>query len=283
MTGTARTLSTHLPMLAAIAALDWVLIHVFHEMVGHGGACLLLGDKTLGVTLVFLNCESDSALRFRWILAAGGLMNLFVATLCLFWLRFTRRADPAFRYFIWLFVAMVVIWDGFYIAVGAGFSLGWSDWHNVTLGLESASLWKGGMVLFGLCVLVGGGLLLLLELELLLRGSAHRAHDLFMLVGVPAVVAVVINLIASAFCPIASLSASLMESLPLFALVLLGIPLWIRGPRGDEGTPAWSSSGRVLWLSAGLVACLFFFAVLAPGIGDLQAAKSPISSRPSGR
>ena len=270
-------------MLAAIAALNWVLIHIFHEVVGHGGACLLLGDKTLGVTLIFLNCESNDAFLFRWILAAGGLMNLFVAALCFLWLRFTKTADPAFRYFLWLFVAMVVIWDGFYIAVGAGFSMDWSDWHNVTLGLEPASLWKGGMVLTGLCVLVGGGLLLFLQLELFLRGSAHRAHDFFILVGVPAVIGVVVNLIASAFCPIASLSASLMESLPLFALVLLGIPLWIREPRRDERAPAWSSSRSVLWISAGLVACLLFLAVLAPGIGDLTPAESPITSRPSGK
>ena len=272
-----------IPLLVAIAALNWVLIHIFHEMVGHGGACLLLGDKTLGVTLVFLNCKSSSALLFRWILAAGGLINVLLAAVCFLALRFTKIADPALRYFLWLFAAMVVLWDGFYIAVGAGFSWGWSDWHNVTRGLEPVLLWKGGVVLFGLCVLVGGGVLLFLELESFLRGSAHRLHDFFMLVGVPVVVGIVVNLAANAFCPITSLSGALLETAPLFALLLLGLPLRIRGPRGGEGSPPWSNSRSAPWLLAGLVACLFFFAVLAPGIGDLKPVKSPIPGHRSGK
>jgi hypothetical protein len=62
----------------AISVVAAAVVDVLHELVGHGGACVLSGARPLVVSTEHFECSVDR----RMISAAGTIVNLIAGAIC---------------------------------------------------------------------------------------------------------------------------------------------------------------------------------------------------------
>ena len=88
--------------LAAIGVLAYVCCDLFHELAGHGAACLVTGGRAGSVSAFHLQCFGG------WqglVCSAGILANLALAAIAWLVLRHLDRASPHRARFLWLLLA----------------------------------------------------------------------------------------------------------------------------------------------------------------------------------
>ena len=90
------------PTLAAIGVLAYVGCDVLHELLGHGGACLVTGGRAASLSAFHFQCFGGWQ---RLVCAAGILANLATAILAWLALRMARKGSPRAAVFLWLFLA----------------------------------------------------------------------------------------------------------------------------------------------------------------------------------
>src|SRR6185436_13707189 len=142
--------------LIAISALAWIVFNDLHTVVGHGGACLLRGAGIQAFTTTHAICTDANPSFWGEKLYFGFPHTLnFIVGLALFGLlRSARITSPSLRYFLWLTMCFNLFNVGNALAVTALFPGG--DWSDFAAGLQPAILWKGGLSLLGVIVLVIG-------------------------------------------------------------------------------------------------------------------------------
>jgi len=101
----------HVPTIVAISIVAWSLFAVLHEIVGHGGSALLLGERVQGAVTTTVHIIDFYDLNhvtgrigwwgFRAVAAAGTFVNLVTGIIALFLLRSKKITRPSIRYF-WL-------------------------------------------------------------------------------------------------------------------------------------------------------------------------------------
>lgn len=94
--------------VVAIAIVAYALTNTLHEIVGHGGVCVVVGGQLDALSAVHAECslEGPGRLASGLVTAAGTVANLLAgaATLLLL-LRRNVHATP-WRYFLWLFMTL---------------------------------------------------------------------------------------------------------------------------------------------------------------------------------
>jgi hypothetical protein len=73
--------------VASIGILAYILGNILHEVLGHGGACMISGGRPLLITSVNMDCSVDN----RFVIAGGSLMNAIAAAFFLIVLRAVSR------------------------------------------------------------------------------------------------------------------------------------------------------------------------------------------------
>ena len=104
-----------------------VLSTLGHEVLGHGGACVLTGcDPVQFSSTYFLGNKAGlSGAAIRTISLGGTLFNLVLGLAFLALLRMTGPGAPARRYYVLWFSAMVNLVSGSgYILFGSAFAFG---------------------------------------------------------------------------------------------------------------------------------------------------------------
>ncbi len=259
----------HLPTLAAIGVLAYLIANVAHELVGHGGACLLAGGRPLRFSSAWL--ESDTSAMTPWGVrfeaAAGTLMNLLLGALAYAALPFTRRVSAHAYAFTWLLLAANLFPAGGYLMVSP--LAGFGDWSAFVSGLEPRLAWKLSLTLVGVAASFGTLLLVARTLEPFLgRAAALRRPRARRLCWTP-------YLVAGAF--LFPLSAALNPLGPKYVLTTLLAHLggsawlpwsaeWVRGPRPESLEPPLGLPPHRGWLAAGALGALALVLVLGPGV-----------------
>ena len=125
----------------AISVIAAAVVDVLHELVGHGGACVLTGARPLLVSTVHFECSVDSR-----ILSAGGtIVNLIAGAIC--WLLARRAQAPRVRYFFWLMMVFNFLDGGGYFIYSGIANIG--DWSYVIHDLHPAWAWRVGLTVVG--------------------------------------------------------------------------------------------------------------------------------------
>ena len=81
-----------LPVLTALAigCVAWITRALGHELIGHGGACLLVGDTPIAFNaMYFQGSEASSLWTGKFRLAGGTIYNVITALVCI-WLLVRR-------------------------------------------------------------------------------------------------------------------------------------------------------------------------------------------------
>lgn len=129
--------------IGAIAILAYMLGNVLHEGLGHGGACLLDGGKSLVISSVHFECSADT----RLVDAGGTVVNLIAGAVFLLLGRLTPPIHARLKFFFW--IAMTVnlyTGTGYFLFSGIG---GIGDWAAFIQGLDPQWLWRVALAMLG--------------------------------------------------------------------------------------------------------------------------------------
>lgn len=257
----------HLPTVAAIGVLAFLLANVAHELVGHGGAGLLVGARPLAFSSAWYASDSEGVSIWgrRFQEAGGTLMNVLVGGLA--WLAWphVRRRSAHLAYFTWLSLAANLLPAGGYLMVSP--LAGFGDWRAFVTGLEPQLAWRLGLTALGVVLSCAALALVVRAAGPLVGGGSEsqRRARLRPLAWVPYLFAgALVFPLSAAFNPygprfvLTTLAAHLGGS-----AWLIWAPEWLRAA---PDAPALALARHNGWLLAGALGTLFLVAVLGPGV-----------------
>jgi hypothetical protein len=248
--------------IIAIAVAVYVLSDVFHEGVGHGGACLLVGARPLVLSTVHFDCTAGG----RIVAAGGTVANLVLGVVCWLWSRQVRA--PRARYFLWLAMTVNLFEAGGYFLFSGVGNIG--DWADVIAGLQPAWVWRIGLTLLGAASYYAFVWFGLIELRPFLGDSTaervDRARRLcvvaYLTGGILSCVAGLLNPVGMMLVAISAAASSLGGTSGLaWMWQLLRSPSW-----GTQSPPLPALARSNAWIAVGVVLALVFIGVLGRGV-----------------
>ncbi len=255
--------------IAAIAIVTYLISTITHEAVGHGLSAILLGVPVQRVTSVDLeaNFVGIALWKVRVISAAGCGANLLLAGLAFNTLRITAIKTPTIRFFLWLLTTNNLLIPGGYLMVLTFLGIG--DWDMFVQGLPNDFLWRVGLTLLGVLLslagLFWGGRAIdpFLGREKWLRGK--RALTLTLTAYLAGSTA---NTLAGAFNPTSPTLILISAAASSFGgtVWLLWINAFTRRVYTNTSEVALVPQRSWHWIVLGVLALLFYFFVLGPGI-----------------
>ena len=261
------------PTLVTVSALAWALANVFHEIVGHAGAAVVLGIpvRAVSTTTAYVDWTAiDSATQDRIIEAAATPVNVFTGALALAALRWWHLHSAATQYFLWLFAVVsfaMATWNMVTLPL-----LGAGDWGSIAEGLDHAGLWTAGVVAAGLVVTIVGYRLSLRWFLADLGDRPELRHKIIFLPVATMIAVQTLSVLPSPFATAPGDANHLLASVFAFAHLMAWAVLVNRGvgpcaPRPVDDLTLGRSTG---WLAAGAVLIIAYVAVLGPGLGPLE-------------
>ena len=257
--------------MIAVSTVAWALTDVLHEIVGHGGAAVLLGIPVRAVATTTIVADWDqiqSMAEVRAIHAAATVLNLVTAGLALLALRSPRVTKPATRYFLWVFATISLVTVTLNLVAGG-------DWSVVIEGMEPAGLWRAGVLAAGILVAIANHVL---PLKLWLPDLRGRRALQWKITAIPVLVLLVVQTLSVLGSPFTAVprdsgTNALVSSwaLTLFFGVWLALVNLIPVPRSTAPVDSIRLPRSNAWLVVGLVVAVLFIGVLGPGLGPLEA------------
>lgn len=276
----ARHRFLYIPTLIAIAVVAWTAFALLHQVVGHAGVAVLLGEQVKGVSSTTWNMadpwesviERVGVWGFRSIVVGGPAVNFITGALALLLLRADWVDRSSMRYFLWFFATISFLLQAPRSMVVGVLEPG-SDFWLFTRGLEPSAPWVIGVVIVGLLLTWVG---YYCPLRLWMPSTSGGRQVLGAVTVIPVLVAFVIDLLSVLSSPLLTLPASdfvpFLDSVfrfaPLFLwLVLVTLVPWPRSSAPLEDLRLRQSRA---WLVAGLIASFLLIAVFGPGIGSFE-------------
>jgi hypothetical protein len=137
--------------VAAIVAVVGTLSTQLHELAGHGGACLALGNHLVTWGAFYVDCDTHAAPHWvgQVVAAAGSSANVLAALVTYARFRATPLRKPLTRFALWFAFALNgMVWAGYYAFSGVS---GIGDWgtDGVFKDAPNWTLWRVGLALGG--------------------------------------------------------------------------------------------------------------------------------------
>jgi hypothetical protein len=246
----------------AIAIAATVGGDVIHEVLGHGGTCLMTGGHALGLSSVYFDCDRDT----RLVAAGGTIANLIAGVLCFVAARMMRRA-ARLRYFLWLLMTINLLDAGGYFLFSGVANIG--DWARVIQGLQPSWAWHLGLIVAGAISYLYFVRLSLLELRPFLGPEGEmRLRRARRLTLIPYLTDGILSCIGGLFNPVGMVLVAISAAAASFggASGLAWMGLLLRGSRVrstefqmPEITRSWG------WIVAAGALAVLSIAVLGPG------------------
>lgn len=276
MTTNENRYKIHVPTLIAISLIAWALVNVLHEIVGHGGASILVGVpvKAVSTSTIYMSTNWDQYVAehglnpIRLILAGGTIANFITGTLALMVLGWRKVTSAATRYFLWLFASFSMVIVATNMVTNP--LLGFGDWGGILSDLEPKNIWKTVIIGTGLVLMIAGYIFSLRLWMPQLKG--HRT-TLLGITAIPVITMIVVQTLSMLKSPFTSLPPEQNHLLAsvfayihflLWALVVNLIPI----PRSSDTADTVQLSRSNAWLALGLAVFVFYVFVLGPGIGS---------------
>jgi hypothetical protein len=140
--------------VAGMAAAIYCLSVMLHEGLGHGGACLAVGDRPREWGAFYFDCDTRLGPAWKWraVAAAGSTVNLIVAVIAGFALAITPRDRSTTRLALILTLAVnLFTWAGYFLFSGLTGLGDWGDGREAVLWrVEPGFAWRAGFAALGL-------------------------------------------------------------------------------------------------------------------------------------
>ena len=249
----------------AIAVMAYAGANIAHEIIGHCGMALLVGNRCTVVSSTYIPLASmPPTWKYNIIVVAGCAANFTVALICLGSLRSSRISEPALRCFLWLLMSVNLFLASAYIASAPIIKYG--DSYILIYELPGQLFWRSAVVLAGAALIYLSFQVCRKELGRLIGFGGPAARSIALQVVVPAYLAGGIVTVTSAlFTQTEAKYAQLQAAGGTFGLTiwLLLLPLRIPAPAPGANFQIPRSVGTIV---AGALTAMIFIAVLGPGI-----------------
>ena len=265
--------SLHILTIIAIAIVVWAISNAGHEILGHGGVCVLEGYEPVSVSTSFFHCDASGSTFWedKARMAGGTVFNLALALLCLLLLRSQKINNPRTNYFLWLLMSVNLFYSASYV-------MGWFigptlDWALFLNGLEPQLLWKLGLTAVGLLILGVGFHLSRKYWEPFIGDQEpERRRRMTLLTLIPYLTAITLKVSAGFMNPSPDKMLIFWGSFGATAFFLIWlnfVRFWPFSKQTTSSQEAAELDLSIPWLVIGFVAMILFVGVLGPGIGEL--------------
>jgi len=246
----------------AISVVAAAVVDILHELVGHGGACLLSGAQPLVVSTVHFECSVDS----RFVSAGGTIVNLIAGAIC--WVVARHVTAPRLRYFLWLTMVFSFLDGGGYFLYSGVANIG--DWSYVIHDLHPAWAWRVGLTVLGFFLYWWFVVVSIRALQPLLSPDQEMRLQLtrrltfipYFTNGVLLTVAGLLNPVGMMLVAISAMAASFGGTSGLLWMGML--------QRGDDIPPPHEEGATITrsnaWIGTGAVVAGIFILVLGRGV-----------------
>jgi hypothetical protein len=253
--------------VGGIAVVAFAIANIFHEGLGHGGACLLSGGQPLMLSSVHFDCSIEN----RWVAVGGTIANFVLAVICFLAMGATKQR-PRLRYFFWLSMTVNLLQGGGYFLFSGVGNIG--DWAYVIKGLNPAWAYRVGLAALGATTYISFVWLALSEMKPF-TGMAQperwqRAKKLTLL---PYFVGGGLYTISGMFNPVGMALVAISAAAASFGGTSGLAWMWQvpRGKSSNEEFPPEPIERSRGWMVAGVIAAIIYIALLGPGIRFLRS------------
>ena len=258
-----------IPTIISISVVAYGLEIIVHEIIGHGGVCLMIGGQPLAVTStdLFCNLENFPEWKYRLMVGGGGLANILAALFCLISIQI-KRYKPHTAYFLWVFLNLNLFLSSSYL-IGSPL-LGFGDWDSFVSDLPLSFVWRLILVLLGIGLSFYGMKISMNALELQF-GHVEKDNWVKLLSRVPPFTVAVVGLVMAFVNPLGlkwSIALAVASFIALFWM--FNLHSWRQPPTTNIAVSAILLSRNPYWLTSGAVAFILLVAILAPGIGSFE-------------
>ncbi len=263
----------HIPTIIAIAIVVWAISNGGHEIIGHGGICVLQGYTPTHVSTSFFQCVASGSTFWedKALEAGGTVYNLALALVSLLLLRSQKINNPKTNYFLWILMSVNLFYSGSYV-------MGWFispglDWAQFLNGLEPQLLWKLVLIAAGLMI-IGFGFHLSRKYWEPFIGSQEpeRRRRMTLLTLIPYLTAIALKVSAGFMNPSPDKMLIFWGSFGATAFFLIWlnfVRFWPFTKQTASSQEAAELSLSIPWLVIGIVALILFVGILGPGIGPM--------------
>lgn len=254
--------------VVSIATLAFIVANLAHEGLGHGFGFYFAGGHSCMLTttrLIAWVALPDPQWRIFDLGGPGG--NLLIALLAWLGLRLLRTRPIQLRFFLWLVIAFNLFWAfGYLIFSGV---TGRGDWMALLQGTRFLTPGRVLFVIFGIVFYRLTILLCASELRGLIPATGiHAKARISRLIWLSYISGGLIACAGTTLDPRGPLEILRSGALTSFgaAIGLLAIiGIFSRLP-GNQDPPSQPVSHHLAWILAASAACLYFIAILGPGI-----------------
>lgn len=134
--------------MASIGVAAYMLTDLFHEVVGHGGTCVIIGQQVDLITSVYFKSSPGSFLTD----IGGPVSNLLFGLLIHFFLKTRKNLSPLFTFFLLNLMAYNLCWFSGTL-LQSGFSKN-GDWTYAIALLNITALAKPVLIVAGIAAYV---------------------------------------------------------------------------------------------------------------------------------
>jgi hypothetical protein len=254
--------------VVSIAIVAYAIANIFHEGVGHGGACVLTGCIPEAMSSIHFSGDEAgvSDAGRRWIAAGGSIANLVLGLFA--WALLTRARSPQWRVFLWLLAFVNLLQAAGYLLFSGVGNIG--DWAVVVAGWQPAWAWRAGLAVVGAAMYVWVARECARAIAPLVdarspdreRRARRLAWTAYFTGGILYCISGLLNPLGPLLLLISAAAASFGGT-----SAFLWCTSWLRHPSfaASDDPPASVTRHRG-WIAAGIVTAIVFVAVLGRGV-----------------
>jgi len=271
----------NIPTLIAISIISWILVNIFHEIVGHAGFGLLSGFnlKAVNTTTAYLDVNwnieiAKNVWGFRLTFLGGVLINFLTGLIAYLVLKYKKTLNSQMRLFLWLFASfsyIIVVMN----LVTAPFT-GGGDFAGIIKTYDTQGLTRIIVLIIGLFIMIFG--YIFLQKSFMPKIKGHRSI-LLSLTAIPVIAIIIIQTLSLLKSPFAYLPPSQNHLLAsvfayfhflLWAIIVNIIPSSSKTTSIERVLP----NRSIFWITIGVIISIFYIFFLGPGIGSFNGHPS---------
>ena len=263
--------SIDIPTLVAISVVAYALVIIGHEVIGHGGVCLLVGGELRAVTSTDLYCSFTNAIEWKYkLMVAGGPLVNFLSVVLSLALIYNWKRNLHITYFLWVFLNLNLFLASSYL-IGSPL-LGFGDWNSLVSDLPLSIVWRIILSLVGIGFSFWGIKISLNALAFRFRWAKNDSDNWIKLLSrVPPFTVGIISILMGLVSPLDTRWSMSLAVLSFVALLwMFNLYAWELPASNENHLPEISLKRNSFWLVGGAIAFIFLIAILAPGIGSFE-------------